>query len=60
MNNDIHGSPEEDHDDDEYARFEILARTVVNTPKTPSTENPRSPDSVREPPDGGPEREREG
>ena len=51
--NDVDGSPEGEND--EYERFESLARTVVNTPKPASAD-----ESVGKSADGGSEREREG
>jgi hypothetical protein len=54
MSNDVHGSPAEEND--EYRRFETLARKVVNTPKPTSV--PAEP--AGEPADGSAEPEREG
>ena len=53
VSDDVHGSPEEEND--EYARFETLARNVVNKPKPTSA--PAEP--AGEPADGSPERERQ-
>ena len=59
---DVHDSPEAD---DEYARFEILAQKVVNTPKpkpqapeTQSAEQPPRAGAVGESSDDDSERER--
>ena len=57
VSSDIQGSPVDEND--EFDRFETLARKVVNTPKKSAPPEPAR-ETIGEPADGGAERERQG